>query len=186
MEMNTVSEEKNKTGLPVWAYVVAFVVLIGFLGLLGWGLIRAQKGGILPGDPAPNFTLTTYDGQTINLADTKGKVVMINFWASWCTTCADEAAFLENAWKHYEPDGKVVFLGIAWVDTPDGSMQYLQRFGITYPNGDDQGGEASQKYRITGVPETYFIDRQGKIATVQIGPFVSEDAIYNVVDGLLK
>lgn len=122
----------------------------------------------------------------MNFSDLRGKVVVINFWASWCKPCEQEAAELEEAWRSYEESGQVVFLGIAWTDTPANSMAYLKRFEITYPNGPDLGSRISAIFnRNLGVPETYFIDRDGVLRSIKIGPFTSVQEIQASVEPLL-
>jgi len=111
---------------------------------------------------------------------------MLNFWASWCKPCEQEAAELEEAWRFYEESDQVVFLGIAWTDTPDNSIIYLKRFNITYPNGPDLGSRISAIFnRNLGVPETYFIDRNGIMRSIKIGPFTSVSEIKASIEPLL-
>jgi cytochrome c biogenesis protein CcmG/thiol:disulfide interchange protein DsbE len=164
--------------------LIAFAVLVGFLIFIGLGLRRAQAGPILVGQPVPDFELTTFDGRTVNTADWDGKVLVLNFWASWCKPCEQEAADLQEAWKLYEPSGDVLFLGIDWVDTEPEAKGYLEKFGITYPNGPDLGTKVAQMFRTTGVPETYFIDREGNLAYVKKGPFLTLDEITTVIDDI--
>lgn len=175
-----------RRGLPLWVIVVAFVVLLGFLALIGFGLKRAQSGPITIGQKVPQITLATFDGETIDTSKLQGKVIVLNFWASWCKPCEQEAADLEAAWQAYKPGGKVVFVGADYVDTEPEARAYLKKFGITYPNGPDLRTKISQMFRITGVPETYFINASGELAYVKIGPFQSLEEIQTVVDGLLK
>jgi cytochrome c biogenesis protein CcmG/thiol:disulfide interchange protein DsbE len=140
---------------------------------------------VVIGQSVPNFTLTTFDNQTVNLADQAGKVVLLNFWASWCIPCEDEAAELEAAWRFYQPRGDVVFLGVDYVDTEPEARAYLSKFNISYTNGPDLRTRISQAFRIKGVPETYVIDRQGKLSSAQIGPFSSLEQIKAIIDPLL-
>jgi len=135
---------------------------------------------------APDFSLTTFDGQEIRLSELKGKVVVLNFWASWCKPCEREAVDLETAWRYYQPSGDVVFLGVDWTDTEKKAEGYLAKFGITYPNGPDLGTRISQAYRTTGVPETYIIDRDGVLAYVKFSPFLSIDEIKSAIDPLME
>jgi cytochrome c biogenesis protein CcmG/thiol:disulfide interchange protein DsbE len=148
--------------------VLVYGFVLALLGLLGWGLIRAQAGPRNTG-PAPDFTLATFDGEAIQLSALQGQVVVINFWASWCPPCRDEAPYLEAMWAKYKDQG-VVFLGIDYVDTESEALAYIEEFGITYPNGPDLGTEISQAYRIQGVPETFFVAKDGTISGVKIGP----------------
>ncbi|HRQ31856.1 MAG TPA: TlpA disulfide reductase family protein, partial [Anaerolineales bacterium] len=106
--------------------------------------------------------------------------------ASWCKPCEQEAADLQRAWEKYEPSGKVIFLGVDYVDTETSALVYLKKFGITFPNGPDLATKISQYFRIRGVPETYFIDQQGVLRYVQIGPFVNLEQIEAQIDPLLK
>lgn len=171
--------------LPVWVIVLAFVVLIGFMALIGWGLNRAMRGAIGIGDPVPQFTATTFDGQPFDSRAYQGKVILVNFWASWCQPCEQEAADLEAAYQHYQPGGDVVFIGLTYVDTEPKSLAYLQNFGITYPNGPDLATKVSQMFRVRGVPETFLIDRNGRLAYFKAGPFTSPEEIIGVVDSVL-
>ena len=93
---------------------------------------------------------------------------------------------MEAAWRSYAPGGQVVFIGADYVDTEPEARGYLKKFDITYPNGPDLGTRISQMFRISGVPETYFIDQSGKLAYVQIGPFASESEIHAIIDSLLN
>jgi cytochrome c biogenesis protein CcmG/thiol:disulfide interchange protein DsbE len=172
--------------LPIWVIAVAFVVLVGFLGLIAWGLRRANEGPIRIGDAVPPFTLTTFDGQAIQTDTLNGKVIVLNFWASWCIPCEEEAAALEASWQKYKPGSQVTFLGVDYVDTEPEALSYLDRFGITYPNGPDLRTQISQMFRIRGVPETYIIDREGKLQYVKIGPFSSSAELEAAVDPLLE
>lgn len=172
--------------LPAWIIILAFIALAGFLGIIGVGLKRTQQGPILVGQAVPPITLTLFDGSTINTADLRGKVVVLNFWASWCVPCEQEAADLEQAWQLYKDGGQVVFLGVDYLDVEPKAMQYLDKFGITYLNGPDLRTRISQTFRTTGVPETYIIDRSGNLAAVKVGPYLSLAEIQQAIDPLLE
>ena len=172
--------------LPTWVVIIAFVVMLMFLALIGWGLSRASQGAIAIGDPVPQFGFTTFDGQAISSTDFTGKVLVVNFWASWCKPCEQEAADLEAAWKLYAGRDDVIFLGVAWTDTDKKSLEYMSRFGITYPNGPDLGTRMAQAFRITGVPETYIIGKDGKLANFKFSPFLSVAEIQAMIDPLLE
>jgi cytochrome c biogenesis protein CcmG/thiol:disulfide interchange protein DsbE len=185
------TEVAPRRGVATWVQVVIFIALIGLLVLVGATLMKRQQGSVQPGTTIPNFTIPLfsdyqYQGQSqFNLEDMRGKVVVINFWASWCKPCEQEAAELQAAWELYEPTGNVVFIGVDYVDTEPEARIYLQKYGITYANGPDMGTRVSQLFRTTGVPETYFIDKNGVLRYAQIGPFTSLAEIQNQIDLLL-
>ncbi|MEJ5240130.1 MAG: TlpA disulfide reductase family protein [Anaerolineales bacterium] len=183
---------EKKQGVPLWAQVMIWTGLLGLLIILGIGLVRAQQGTVQRGDRIPgDLTLTLYQGyeyngqSQISLGELRGKVVLINFWASWCKPCEQEAAELQQAWEYYQPTGEVVFLGVDYVDTEPDARIYLKKFNITYPNGPDLGTRLAQRFRIKGVPETYIIDRQGVVQYVKVGPFQSLEEIKMVIDRIL-
>jgi cytochrome c biogenesis protein CcmG, thiol:disulfide interchange protein DsbE len=172
--------------LPLWVMGLSFAGLLAFLALIAWGMNRNQAGPITIGEKVPAFSLTTFGGQVLKTADYSGKVVVINFWASWCQPCEQEADSMEQAWQVYKPGGQVVFLGVDYVDTEPQALGFIKRFSVSYPNGPDLRTVISQMFHTTGVPETYILDRQGKLAYVKKGPFMSVVEITSVVDGLVK
>lgn len=174
------------------AVVVAAV--LGLLGLLGWGLLRqgqvpgvavnttGQIGRVSAG-PAPDFALQLYDGGTFRLAEQRGKVVVVNYWASWCPPCREEAPILERGWRVYRDRG-VVFVGVDIWDTEQDARAFLRRYGVTYPNGPDPKGVAAVDYGVTGLPETFFIRADGTIARHWIGPLTSAQLVAFVEEAL--
>jgi cytochrome c biogenesis protein CcmG, thiol:disulfide interchange protein DsbE len=161
---------------------LTFILILALLGLLAWGLKKAQAGPVDNG-LAPDFRLTDFNGQTISLSELRGQVVIVNFWASWCLPCRAEAAYLEQTWRKYKDQG-VVFIGIDYVDTEKEALAYIQEFDITYLNGPDLQTRISQAYNIQGVPETFFIAKNGELRGVQIGPLVSPQ-LENKIEALL-
>ena len=158
----------KRTGL-----IVAFAVILALLGLLAWGLRKVQAGPVESG-MAPNFTLTSFDGRTVTLSELRGQVVIINFWASWCPPCREEAAYLEQTWRKYEDKG-VIFIGVDWVDTEKEALAYMDEFDLTYFNGPDIGTRIAQAYNIQGVPETFYVAKNGQLRGVHIGPLKSPE-----------
>ena len=199
MRENFVAESTNvapRRGVPIWIQIIIWVFLVGLLAIVGVQLNRTRQGTVQSGSKIDDFTFATfkeydYNGQTqIKLSDLQGKVVVINFWASWCKPCEGEAAALQAAWQEYESTGQVVFIGADYVDTPTEANLYLKKFNITYPNGEDRDLQRerplSQYFRITGVPETYFIDKEGVLRYVIIGPITSMEQIRAQIDPLLE
>ncbi len=123
--------------------------------------------------PAPAFTLRLFDGGTLRLEDLRGKVVFVNFWASWCPPCRDEAPALEGAWHRYKDQG-VVFVGVDIQDKEPAARAFLAEFGITYPNGTDPTNLVAIDYGVWGIPETFFIDTKGRITHKHVGALTPE------------
>lgn len=126
---------------------------------------------------APLFAVPSLRGsETIRLADFRGQVVVLNFFASWCGPCAIEAADLERTWRMSRGRG-VVFLGVAIQDQYRDAQAFLERHGITYPAGFDATGDVMWAYRVTGIPTTVFIDAEGRVAGRHAGIFVGEEGV---------
>ena len=157
-----------KVGRLRWGHLLVWAVLLGLLGMLAWKLSQSSLTQVSSGS-APNFTLTQFDGQTFHLNDQRGKVVVINFWASWCVPCRQEAPALEATWRTYRDRG-VVLVGVDYLDTDAEARRYMAEFNNTYPNGPDMGTQIAAMYRIQGVPETYFVSPAGVLRGVIIGP----------------
>lgn len=189
--MTEINETAPKRGVPLWVQIVIWVLLLGLMALVAVTLNKRQQGSVQPGAQIPDFTLTLFEGyeyegkSEISLSDLRGKVVVINFWASWCKPCEQEAAELQQAWAEFGPTGQVVFLGVDYVDTEPDARVYLQKFGIDFPNGPDMATHISQMFRTTGVPETYFIDQDGVLRYVKVGPFTSADELRSQINALL-
>lgn len=179
-------EQKSKIR---WGNILIWGGIAALLAVLGWGLLNSTASRPEAGVQAPTFDMQFFEGYgwrdqpAADLDSMRGNVVVLNFWASWCVECRIEADLLESAWRQYRDQG-VVFLGVAYVDAEPKSLAYLEEFGITYPNAPDLGSSISEKYEITGVPETFFIDKQGTVSRVVIGP-VSDGVLHNEIAQLL-
>jgi cytochrome c biogenesis protein CcmG/thiol:disulfide interchange protein DsbE len=141
---------------------------LGLLALLGYGLVSDPRDIPTPilARPAPPFALTLFDGRILQLQDLRGKVVLLNFWASWCPPCRAEARTLEAAWRRYRD---VVFVGVNLQDKEEAAREFLAEFDVTYPNGMDRGARIAVDYGVWGLPETFFIDAEGRITYKHIG-----------------
>lgn len=181
------SSTKHRKRLSVWS-LVAFTGALLILVLIGLRLINNDVRPLQLGEQPAGFSLTTFEGEVINSGDLRGQVVLINFWASWCSTCDAEAALLEQAWQHYQAQagGQVVFLGVAYMDTENAARAFMADHGVTFPNGQDLRGSISQIYQVKSVPETYILDAEGVLRSHKIGPFLSFGEILAAVDEAMR
>ena len=182
IEKRETSEHKRQ---PVWFIVFCFMVLAGFVGLIAAGYLRITSGTITNGSKCPEFQLTTFERKTYKTTDISDSVVVVNFWALWCQACKEETTELEEAWQKYRDGGKVLFLGVDFMDTETQALQYLSTNPVSYPNGPDAGGRISAAFRVRGVPETYIFDRDGVLVYSLKGPISSSDNITQIIDPLL-
>lgn len=160
-ENQPIEEQKPRSRFGLGS-IMLIIGILAVAGVFGLALARQNKAQPTNG-PAPDFSVTTFDGQPVKLSDLRGKVVMINFWASWCGPCKEEAPALQATWEAYKSRGDVVFLGIAYADNGPRSLDFLKQYGVTYLNAPDLGTRISEAYNIQGVPESFVIDRKGNI-----------------------
>jgi cytochrome c biogenesis protein CcmG, thiol:disulfide interchange protein DsbE len=160
--------------LPLPVLVVAAVTPLVLLAALV--IVLAARlptvSPTAPGAAAPDFTLTGLDGEPIALADLRGHPVVVNFWASWCGPCVEEFPLLRDAAARHADSGLVV-VGIVNEDRVESALRFMADHGATWSAAMDPGGRVAAAYGILGVPETYFIDRDGRIAARQIGQFTA-------------
>lgn len=156
--------------MPIRRLIITLLVIAPILALLAFGFTRDAKYITSPllAKAATPFSVTLFDGKKITLADLRGKAVFLNFWASWCTPCRDEAHDLEAAWQKVK-DKNWIFLGVAIQDSDQASKDFLKEFNVTYPNGRDESGKIAIDYGTWGVPESFFIDPQGRITYKHVG-----------------
>jgi cytochrome c biogenesis protein CcmG/thiol:disulfide interchange protein DsbE len=123
---------------------------------------------------APGFRIAIYDGEDVSLEGLKGKPVVLNFWASWCyPACYEEAPLLQTTWQKYKDKG-LHMIGVDIQDKEESGREFMRRFNFTFPNGPDPGSKISIDYGVYGVPETFFIDRHGRIAYKHVGALTPE------------
>ena len=149
------------------------LVVGGLIALLAFGLAnRASvtgRSGITRVDkPAPNFSLPLLGGGDLVLEEHIGRPLVINFWASWCPPCIQEAPALESAWRTYRSED-VLFVGVDILDAEEDAVEYVRDLGITYPNGLDRDGRITIDYGVIGLPVTFFVDRDGIIQRRWVG-----------------
>jgi len=145
---------------------------------------------VIVNTPAPDFIAPElYEGKAVRLLDYKGKVVMLNFWASWCRECALEHPSLLEINQRYANDPRFVMLGVNYQDKENLAKEYLEQHGNNFQHVRDFSGKISIDYGIYGVPETFVIDQQGMIRHKSIGPILGEtytNLIKEVIEPLLK
>jgi cytochrome c biogenesis protein CcmG/thiol:disulfide interchange protein DsbE len=154
---------------PAIIALVGVVVLLVVILAVALAPKGKPAGGVLPIDPkgyaVPAVTLPRLDGQgDLSLADLKGKPVVVNFWASWCTTCKAEADALVAAEKKWRDKG-VVFIGIDSVDKNDAAKAYEQQYGVEYDSVVDPSGKTAAQWYVTAYPESFFIAPDGRIVS---------------------
>jgi len=150
-----------------WA--AAGVVAALVLAAAGWGMLHpaGNPPSSLVGKPAPDLVVQAFDGSTVRLSDLRGTPVVLNFWASWCSTCRQEDGALQSAARAHA--GQVQFLGVTFKDSEDAARAYAVAEPHPYPLGSARGGVPAG-FAVAGPPETYFIDAHGNVAARFLGP----------------
>jgi cytochrome c biogenesis protein CcmG/thiol:disulfide interchange protein DsbE len=155
--------------LRLTAQLIALALVAGLLALLVWSVVHQEHApGV--GATAPGFTLRRLDGPgSVSLSSYRGKPVVLNFWASWCEPCKGEAAVLQRDWTSYRSRG-VVFLGVDYHDLNSDARRFVSAHALTFPMLQDGSGNVTSRYGVSQVPETYVLDRQGKVVAHLRGP----------------
>lgn len=161
------------------------LLALPFLALLAFGLTRDARTIVspLPGRPAPAFGLETLGDDSLRLADLGGRAVILNFWASWCIPCRQEHPVLARAASTWGPD-TVVVAGVLYQDSPENGRRFMRRWGGEWSSGVDPGSRTAIEYGVYGVPETFFIGPDGRVARKHIGP-VTWEIVKTTVDSLI-
>ncbi len=167
------STHKNKNRHKMVIFSLVSLVNVGLLALILTQILTPATHSAsdpLIGHPAPNFMLvllqTDSRNSDLSLSDLKDKPIVLNFWASWCQPCKEELPLLENAWKQMQTQKKeVVFLGIDFQESSNDATNFLQQHNITYLAGLDTDGSIANKYGVTSLPQTIFIDRKGIVTS---------------------
>lgn len=167
----------------VWFAGMLLTVPLIVLLATGFGKDPHALPSTMETKPAPAFSLVTLEGDPVTLAELRGKPVVLNFWATWCGPCAQEHPTMIEAAHRYEPRG-VVFLGVLYGDEPEKAASFLLKNGSAYPTLIDATQRTAIDYGVAGVPETFFIDPQGRIARKVVGP-VSPDQVVETLEAML-
>jgi cytochrome c biogenesis protein CcmG, thiol:disulfide interchange protein DsbE len=187
-------DRRRLIGLIAGAVVAALIVVLLVVGLLNRGTSTTIDDALETGSrpPAPALTLPVLVsgpglppvGRDASLSDLKGKVVVLNLWASWCEPCKEESPVLEKLWRANRSRG-VVVLGVDIQDLSSDARAFIREYGLTYPSLRDGTDEAKSALEATGVPETYIIDRAGRIALHVAGPVSSPAQLQAPLDQVL-
>ena len=149
--------------------MLTLVPALAFLALLVFGVLKSSPSETGAGATAPEFELPALaGGRVVRSEDLRGRPVVVNFWASWCVPCREEAPLLQRAWQTYRSRG-VVFLGVNIRDSQPDARRFVEEFGITYPVVQDVRSELSKKLKVTGLPETFFIDHEWRFVASASG-----------------
>jgi cytochrome c biogenesis protein CcmG/thiol:disulfide interchange protein DsbE len=155
-------------GVGVGLVVLLFVLLV-------WSLARSEGGALAAGDRAPDFTLERLDTEgELTLSSLRGRAVVLNFWASWCIPCREEAAFLEQVWQENRERGLVV-VGLDAKDFRRDARAFMRKYGLTFPAVYDGPGDTLPRYGVTGFPETLVLDREGRVVEAFVGAVNSDE-----------
>ena len=174
-------KEKRRNNIPI-LFVTLGLAVIGLIVMMGVWMKESKVQRLSIGNEMPDFKLVSFQGDEFTLHGLNGKVVLINFWSSWCSTCDEESYMLQEVWSEVEPSGNIQFLGVDYVDTETPASQFIAEHGMIYPNCPDLGSNISKLFEITGVPETFLIDQNGILKAIQIGPFNSTEDLRDFIN----
>jgi cytochrome c biogenesis protein CcmG/thiol:disulfide interchange protein DsbE len=178
-------------GLKRLAQGLAIAVVLGLLAVLVWKFVQgtdsvaaAVRGGEQP--LAPDFDLPRIDREgRLRLRSLRGKVVVLNFWGSWCYACKGEAPVMEAGWRRWRSRG-VAFVGVDYWDFSGDARRFMRKYGKTYPSVNDGPGSLIKPWGIDGAPETFFLRRDGRVVGHQIGPFGDAEQLDEDIRAAMK
>ena len=181
-ETGVVEQRRSGGKRRIIVFLTVSLACVALLVLLGSQILAPAQSQTnsgtdpLLGHPAPDFTLaalSSHPAPSVHLASLKGKPVMLDFWASWCVPCQHEAPLLQATWQRVQSQG-IIFLGIDFQDDHSQGLNFLHTYGITYPNVVDPDGSVTISYGVSGVPETFFLNRRGVIVSHVIGELTEQ------------
>ena len=180
LQQGPAQPKRKGLSLGSWAILAAVAVSAVILALQ----LSERNRGRPQSGPAPDFALRLFDGGEVSLADQRGEVVLLNFWASWCPPCRDEALDLQALYSDYRAAGFTI-IGVNMLESsPQKALDFLDEFGITYSNGEDQEQRVTNLYRVEGPPESFLIDQAGNVRQFYIGS-IRYDEVARAVEALL-
>jgi cytochrome c biogenesis protein CcmG/thiol:disulfide interchange protein DsbE len=160
---------------------VAIGLVVLLFALLLWSLLRSEGGDLAAAAArgerprAPEFALERLDREgELRLSSLRGRAVVLNFWASWCIPCKEEAPFLERVWRERRGRGAVV-VGLDAKDFRRDARAFMRRYGLTFPIVYDGPGDTLSRYGVTGFPETFVLDREGRVVEAFVGAIVGDE-----------
>ncbi len=174
-----------------WIGALALVPLIGILVLFGWRLAARDQASGGPGvnsvghfaelkqREVPSIPLRSFDGRSVDLSNLRGQVLVVNFWGSWCVPCREEAPALERAWQATR-DNNVQFVGVNVWEAESDALNFIREQRVSYLNLLDPAGQLAVEVGLTGIPETYFVDRDGMLVRRWIGP-ITDDQLQSLI-----
>ncbi|MDH3227965.1 MAG: TlpA family protein disulfide reductase [Thermoleophilia bacterium] len=180
------------------AAVAAGLGVVALLAVMTVGLLNQERGNSIQRaveanerPQSPDFELPALvgggsieEGGSVRLSELRGTPIVLNFWASWCVPCRTEAPVLERLWSRYRDRGLLV-LGVNVQDLTGNAKQFDEEFGLSYPSVRDGDDSTMRDFEVTGVPETFVIDRQGRVAALRVGPVTAEEQLVEAIEAVL-